>query len=75
MIYSHVSLDSFLYQSLHIFGVSSRMASLVAYTVKAFVCNAGDPGSIPGSGRSPGEGYDNTLQYSCLENSMDRGTS
>ena len=35
--------------------------------------NAGDPGSIPGSERSPGEGYGNTLQYSCLENSMDRG--
>ena len=31
-------------------------------------CNAGDPGSIPGSGRSPGEGNDNPLQYSCLEN-------
>ena len=35
--------------------------------------NAGDVGSIPGSGRSPGEGSDNPLQYSCLENSMDRG--
>ena len=35
--------------------------------------NAGDPGSIPGSGRSPGEGNGNLLQYSCLENSMDRG--
>ena len=32
------------------------------------VCNAGDPGSIPGSGRSSGEGNDNPLQYSCLEN-------
>ena len=31
-------------------------------------CNAGDPGSIPGLGRSPGEGNDNPLQYSCLEN-------
>ena len=35
--------------------------------------NAGDPGSIPGSGRCPGEGNGNPLQYSCLENSMDRG--
>ena len=35
--------------------------------------NAGDPGSIPGSGRFPGEGNGNPLQYSCLENSMDRG--
>ena len=34
--------------------------------------NAGDPGSIPGLGRSPGEGNGNPLQYSCLENSMDR---
>ena len=35
--------------------------------------DAGDMGSIPGSGRSPGGGNDNPLQYSCLENSMDRG--
>ena len=37
-------------------------------------CSAGDPGLIPGSGRSPGEGSDNPLQYSCPENPMDRGT-
>ena len=37
---------------------------------KASACNAGDSGSIPGSGRSPGEGNGNPLQYSCLENSM-----
>ena len=36
-------------------------------------CNAGDPGLIPGLGRSPGEGNGNPLQYFCLENSMDRG--
>ena len=35
-------------------------------------CNAGDLGSIPGLGRSPGEGNGNPLQYSCLENPMDR---
>ena len=34
--------------------------------------NAGDPGSIPGSGRSPGEGNSNPFQYSCLDNSMDK---
>ena len=34
--------------------------------------NAGDLGSIPGSGKSPGEGNGNPLQYSCLENSMNR---
>ena len=36
-------------------------------------CNAGDSDSIPGSGRSPGEGNGNLLQYFCLENPMDRG--
>ena len=40
---------------------------------KSSACNAGDPGSIPGSGRSPGEGNGNPLQYSCPENSMDGG--
>ena len=41
--------------------------------VKASACNVGDWGSIPGSGRSPGEGNDNPLQDSCLENPMDGG--
>ena len=41
--------------------------------VKASACNVGDLGSIPGLGRSPGEENGNTLQYSCLENPMDRG--
>ena len=40
--------------------------------VKASACNAGDWGSIPGLGRSPGEGNGNPLQYSCLENPMER---
>ena len=40
---------------------------------KASACNAGDLGLIPGSGSSPGEGNGNPLQYSCLENPMDRG--
>ena len=40
---------------------------------KASVCNAGNLGSIPGLGRSPGEGNGNPLQYSCLENPMDGG--
>ena len=40
---------------------------------KESACNAGDPGSIPGSGRSPGDGNGCPLQYSCLKNSMDRG--
>ena len=38
---------------------------------KEFACNAGDPGSIPGLGRSPGEGKGYPLQYSGLENSID----
>ena len=40
---------------------------------KASACNAGDPGSIPGPGKSPGEGNGNPLQHSCLENPMDGG--
>ena len=39
---------------------------------KEFACQWGDTGLIPGLGRSPGGGHDNTLQYSCLENPMDR---
>ena len=48
----------------HVFGGSDSKAS--AY-------NVGDPGSIPGSGRSPGEGNGSPLLYSCLENSIGRG--
>ena len=40
---------------------------------KESACNEGDPGSIPESGRSPGGGHGNPLQYSCLENPTDRG--
>ena len=47
------------------------MPSLVAQVVKVSASNAGDTGSIPGSGRSPGEGNGNQLQHSCLENPMD----
>ena len=42
---------------------------------KESTCSLGDLGSIPGLGRSPGEGNSYPLQYSCLENSMDRGAS
>ena len=48
----------------------------MALVVKNLPANAGDirdAGSIPGLGRSPGEGHSNPLQYSCLENPMDRG--
>ena len=43
--------------------------------VQVSAWNAGNPGSIPGSGRSPGEGKSNPLQYTCLENPIDRGAS
>ena len=46
-----------------------QWASLVAQVVKKSTCNTGDADSVPGSGRSPGEGNSNPLQYSCLENS------
>ena len=55
----------------------TKWASQVALVVKNPAANAGDAkdaGSMPGSGRSPGGGHGNTLQYSCLENSIDRGT-
>ena len=45
----------------------------MAQGLKKSTCQAGDMGSIPGSGRSLGEGNGNSLQYSCLENSTDRG--
>ena len=48
-------------------------ASLVAQMVKESACSVGHLGSIPGLGRSPGEGNGNPLQYSCLENPMDGG--
>ena len=61
---------------------AERISDTSIYTEKGFpggsegkmsVCNAGDPGSIPGLGQSPGEGNGNLLQYSCLENPTDRG--
>ena len=53
---------------------SASGASHVALVVNSQPANAGDPGLSPGLGRSPGGGNDNPLQYSCLENLMDRGT-
>ena len=49
------------------------LASQVAQWLKNPSASAGEAGSIPGLGRSPGEGNGNLLQYSCLGNSMDRG--
>ena len=50
-----------------------KIRSLGGSEGKTSACSAGDPGLIPASGRSPGEGNGNPLQYSRLENSMDRG--
>ena len=55
-----------------LYGCASRVA-LVVKNLPANTGEMGDAGLIPGSGRSPGEGNDNPLQYSCLENPMDRG--
>ena len=68
-----------IYQNINKEIKLSGRASLVAQLVKTppamqeFTCNAEDPGSIPGSGRYPGKGNGNPLQYSCLKNFMDRG--
>ena len=59
--------------SLHLLGPLEFLGFPGGSDAKAPACNAGDPGLIPGSGRSLGEGNGNPLQYSCLENSMDRG--
>ena len=56
-----------------LFGREHSWSSLIAQLVKKSACNAGDQGSTPGLGRSPGEGNGNPLQDSCLENPMDRG--
>ena len=57
-------------------GHFKKVASPVVLVVKNFPAKAGeerDTGSVPGSGRSPGGGYGNPLQYFCLENPKDRG--
>ena len=51
----------------------SKRAFLVAEMIKNLPASVGDPGSVLGLGRSPGEGNGYPLQYSCLENLMDRG--
>ena len=54
------------------FGLATRLGFPGDLVGKESTCNAGDLISIPGLGRSPGGGHGNPLQYSCLENSMDR---
>ena len=64
---------SLLYHSSFPLRPSIGRAYLVAQDSKASACKAGDPSSIPGSGRSPGEGNGNPLHCPCLENPMDKG--
>ena len=52
---------------------SNHLTGFPVAQVKNLPANAGDTGSIPGLGRSPGEGNGNPFQYSCLGNPMDRG--
>ena len=54
-------------------GITMTLGFWGGAMVKNLPVNAGDTGSIPGSGGSPGEGNDNPLPYSCLKNPMDRG--
>ena len=72
--------DRRLLQSYHLLGGAPTPAHSCVYLGfpggsdgKESACNPGDPGSIPGLGRSPGDGNGNPLQYSCQEKSMDRG--
>ena len=68
------SPDSFsLLDLLHVCLISSSLNFPGGSDSKESPCNAGHPSSIPGSGRSPGEGNGYAHQHSCLENSMDRG--
>ena len=53
--------------------LKSLLMKVKVESEKVGLCRAKDMGLIPGSGRSPGEGNGNPLQYSCLENAMDRG--
>ena len=72
----YLSVTSILVWSLNSIHYYSHWTSQVALVVKNLPANAGDTrdtGSVPGLGRSPGGGHGIPLQYSCLENSMDRG--
>ena len=59
--------------SFSIIKLINRASLFIGLTSKESTCNAADASLIPGLGRSPGEGNGNPLQYSCLENPMDRG--
>ena len=76
--YQLLDFSLHLYVSLHVVSPTQRpqgteLTWLLGLPSKESACNAGDLRSIPGSGRSPGEGNGNPLQYSGLESSTDRG--
>ena len=73
LLQHHSSRASILWHSAFFMVQLSTMSFPGGSDSKASACNAGDLGSIPGLGRSPGEGNGNPLQYSCLENPMDGG--
>ena len=66
LVYVYIYRTIFFFNSWHFY-----LSNLTV--CKDSACNTGDLGSIPGSGRSPGEGNGNQLQFSCLENPMDGG--
>ena len=85
IIYLRIFL--FYFFKIHVLSLTNFLLSTVLAVAHQFLlgfpgslyskesaCNIGDLGLTPGWGRSPGEGNGNPLQYSCLENSMDRGT-
>ena len=63
---------TYTYIQIHTHTQASQLV-LVVQNLPADAGDIRDTGSVPGSGRSPGEGHGNPLQYSCLENPMDRG--
>ena len=62
-----------MYQIILFYTLNLTQSYMGGAVVKNPPANAGDPGSTPGSGRSPGEGNSNPLQYSCLGKATDRG--
>ena len=71
--WENTHLFLFLFYLFSLFACNISVGFSGGSDSKESACNAGDLGLIPGSGRSPGEGNGNPPQYSCLENSVDRG--
>ena len=73
---SYTSKTNVKYVAMKCIKIMESLTSIMGFPGgsegKVSACNAGDLGSIPGSGRSPGEGNGNPLQYPCLEDPMDR---